>query len=114
MLLSLSGNIIQGSSLLLILFFVIKIILWVSYKSSDKPGILPSFLMFFSKVDIHDAENKSQRIFLKWSNRINLMTYLIIAFMVVGFALDVNQDMDTDKNPYHDPVKREKYREKTK
>lgn len=78
------GSIITVSSV------IIKFILWFSLRSPKRISFLKSFVVWFSKNDIHDASSKKTRTFLYWSNSINFIFWFGVLLLLVGFVNDTD------------------------
>jgi hypothetical protein len=79
---------------------VLKLILWLMLRSSERTSFLGSFIFWFSKIDIHDVESKRTKNVLYWSNVINFFFWFGIFFLIIGF---IN---DTDPVEEIQPIKR--------
>jgi hypothetical protein len=73
-----------------ILSIVIKFILWLSLRSPKRISFLRSFVVWFSKNDIHDASSNRTRTFLYWSNLINFFFWFGIFVLLIGFVNDTD------------------------
>ncbi len=84
--------------------FVLKFILWIRLRSKKRIGFLMSFVAFFSKMDIHDAETEQSKTFLNWSNVLNIVFWVGAVFLMIGFVMDPIA-LDTPIEPTR-PVRR--------
>jgi len=71
-----------------LLSIVIKFILWLSLRSPKRISFLRSFVVWFSKIDIHDASSIRTKVFLYWSNLINFFFWFSIFLLLIGFVND--------------------------
>jgi len=83
---------------------VVKFILWMRLRSKKRISFLKSFITFFSKMDIHDAETLQSKTFLYWSNILNIIFWLGTVFLMIGFVIDPVA-LDTPIEPTR-PVRR--------
>jgi hypothetical protein len=77
---------------------VSKFILWIRLRNPKRIGFIKSFFIWFSKNDIHDAASERSRVFLKFSNIINLFLWIGIGIWLLGFVLDTDS-LDSTLDP---------------
>ena len=81
---------------ILLFLFLLKLLSWINLEKRSRVGIIASFLMWYSKIGIHDSDTEREKTFKVWNNRINTLFWICCAILIAAFVFDTDYETAKD------------------